>query len=840
MCKRVPSQLAQAVHSLMCTRCWPWGHTRSVLTNLLSCRLARDAQTPPAGLVDVVELCFPLLDPGRAVALCVVSKATKASIYSQLLENPKVVKGWLRDAARRATAQRDHADMTEDYDQLEDEFRPVYASQDPRVVQAALKDIRWLITVAKDIWGDDYPQQLDLPGALLAAGQDATVISSLLQGLPAMPPSFLLECAKRRVRIGNLTGKLHFVSSSSDPSDLEKLLLVFWEFLQHTQQQQPQQYPLYILEYLHHQQQLRFQQLQQPPLALSPGDLHSFTCLLLSHEYCTGASMSNMLQQPAVQQWSPAQVHELLLLAFQQPRSGTYALNYLTRLQQAQQLSWKQLQQLAVAAGRHGGARHLLFLLSAKDANPPSELLLIAEALFRGYHKREEEEQLLRLPAAREWGWEDVLEMIRESLPCGRDTFNRVGLLVELPGAKQISFAQVQELFSMVSSIDRCRYVIPLLKLPAAAHLTTDALQETLRLAATVDDADLVEVAFAHPAAAGLPSEFLLNQIMRCYPDEPNRALPMFLAHPRVQGAPLAAVEGALLDAMGFMEYGSYRRDLLMALPVVQAMSGAEVVGFLRVALSAIRKCSHVDGNYLRPFLDLPGAQEFTPQQLVWLLQQLLLNESGLPSYAGAIVTAVKVLSRVPAARDIAAADIAKLIEDAVAAGSNGSEGVSVDELVDLAELPCAVQLELPTLLLLLHAAAARGLLVAPTKLLQLPVVQAGLSSTHVGELLQVAAAAGTRSGYVPGGFVFALLAAVPGAAQGLEANVVGELLRALLKHGHAFPCWFTGPDEGMRALLLLPGVEHLSGDVVKELLELPKKQCCRELLKKHLPAAGQ
>ena len=789
----------------------------------------------------MLGLCFPLLDPGRAVALCLVSKATKASIYSQLTKNPKVAKGWLRNAARRAAVQRDPADVKEDYDQLEDEVISVYASQKPRVVQAALKDIRWLIRIAKNIWGDDYPQQLDLPGALLAAGQDATVISCLLQGLRAMPPSFLLKCAKRRVQIGNLIGKLQLLSTDSDPSELEKLLLCFWEFLQHTQQQQPQQYPLHPLQHLHRWQQQRQQQLQQPPLAPSPADTHSFFCVLLAHEYCAPATVPSTLQQPAVQHWSQAQVYELLLLAIQQPRSGAATLCYLTKLQQAQQLSWKQLQQLAVAAGRHGGARHLLFLLSAKDAIPPSELLLIAEALFRGYHKREEEEQLLRLPAAREWGWEDVLEMIRGSIPRGWYTLERAGLLVELPGAKQIPFAQVQELFSMVNILDWRRHFIPLLKLPAAAHLTTDALQEVVRQAAIMDDADLVEVAFAHPAAAGLPSEFLLNQIIRWYPYDPNRALPMFLAHPRVQGAPLAAVEGALLDAMSSMEYGSYRRDLLMALPVVQAMSGAEVVGFLRVALSAIRKCSHVNSNYLRPFLDLPGAKEFTPQQLVWLLQQLLLNESGLPSYAGAIVTAVKVLSRVPAARDIAAADIAKLIEDAVAAGSNGSEGVSVDELVDLAELPCAVQLELPTLLLLLHSAAtARGLMVGASTLLQLPAVQAGLTSAHVAEVLQIATAAGPDLGYVSGSFVAALIAAVPGAAQGVAADVVGELLVALLKDGYALPCWCTGPDEGMRALLLLPGVKQLSGDVVKELLELPKKQCCQELLKEHLPAAGQ
>ena len=838
---------------------------RELKFSRVSCSISKDDKA--SGLADVLDLCFPLLAPGTALALCLVSKATKASIYSQLLEGPKVAKGWLRDAARHAASRRYHEDFRQDYDQLEDEDATYTRSGIPADVRAALKDIRPILRVAKDIWGDDFPQLVDLPGALLAAGHDTDVISCLLQGLPAMPPSFLLECAKRRVQLDNLVCNLQ-LSSSSTPSRLDAMLLRFWQLLvlSHQPRQQQlrqlfqQQQPVQLLQQLLQDQQPQQNQQQQPQqnqqqqqpgefeshLTPSANELHSLACVLLAQKACAQNLVPLVLQQPAVQHWSPAQVHELLLLAFQQPRSGAAALPHITRLQQAQQLSWKQLQQLAVAAGYHGGhlvgprggAGHILSLLPVEDTIPPGKLLLIAKALFRGYHRPDEDEQLLRLPAAGEWGWEDVLGLIKSSLAWQStdvnlpvDTYARTGLLVELPGANGIPIAQVRELFSLVQPY-RSSHFMPLLKLPAARQLSTEELQAALAVARP-DYPEFLEVFFEHPAAAALPSEFLLTHIATEYvPGQPNSTLPMFIAHPSVQGAPLAAVEDAMLLTVQDTEYPTFGLEIMMSLPRVQSMSGAEICGFICKALSHIHGDSIRPGpSILAPFLALPGAQEVTAHELLGLLRKLLLGGSSYGLAGG-----VRILAKLPAAGGVAAADIAALIEEATAPVQADLKFHLSSEFADLAEMPCAAQLELPVILQLLCSIAKHSISARCTALLQLPVAQAGLSSAHVAELMQITAEE-MRRRCVSTELIAALLEAVPEAIKGVSGNVVGELLVALLKQRTA-SCWcehhgfsFSPVSRCIKALLLLEVVKQLSSDVVKELFGMTAKECCKELL---------
>ena len=828
----------------------------------------------------MLDLCFPLLTPGTALALCLVSKATKASIYSQLLEGPKVAKAWLRDAARQAASRRCHRDIRQDYDQLEDEDAMYIRSGIPDV-QAAHKDIRSILHVVKDIWGDDFPQQVDLPGALLAAGQDPDVIRCLLQGLPAMPPCFLLQCAKRRVQLRNLVCDLQ-LSSSSSPSQLDAVLLRFWQLLalsheprqqqlqqlfhqqhllQRLLQQQPQQNQQQQQPQQKQQQQPQQRQQQQQPLALerqstpSADELHNLVCVLLTEKAYSQKLVPLVLQQPAVQHWSPAQVHELLLLAFQQPRSGAAALPSLTKLQQAQQLSWKQLQQLAVAAGRHGGALigprggagYVLSLLPKNAHIPPSKLLAVAKGLFRGYHRPEEDEQLLRLPAAREWGWEDVLGLISSSIAWQSadtgfpvNTYARTRLLVELPGANEIPVAQVQELFSMVKP-DRSSHLMRLLTLPAARQLSMEAIQGALTIAPR-DSPEYLKVFFEHPAAAALPSEFLLTHIATAYaPGERNSTLPMFLAHPRVQGAPLAAVEDAMLLTMRDDRYTAFRLDIMMSLRRVREMSGAEICGFIGRALS------HIHSNSIRPsplilvpFLALPGAQELTAQEVLGLLRKLLLGPGG-SSYG--LAGGVRILAKLPAAAEVAAADVSKLIEEATAPVQDALKVQLTREVDFLADMPCAAQLELPVLLQLLRAVAKHSIRARCAGLLRIAAARAGLSSAHVGELMQITAAQ-VRQGYALTEFIPAMLAAVGPVRQvvrGVSADVIGELLVALLKQ-KGESCWCHHSADAfplpkcLWELLLLPGVQLLSGDVVKELLELVKLECCKKRLIRFLP----
>ena len=837
-------------------------HPRQLRNNIqdaMLCRAGKDARAPAVDLLDVLDLCYPLLDPGSALVLCLVSKATKASVHAQLLADPRVVSTWLRDAARRAASGKDHADRSEDYDQLEDETEPIWPSRDPADIRAARKEVQLILWVAKDIWGDDYPQQIDLPGALLAAGQDATVVSCLLQGLPAMPPSFLLECAKHRVQIGNLIGKLQLAcrNSNSSPTQLELRVLWLWQLLQDLRQGGTQSFFWFVQQWpqeqqIRQEQQQQQRQPQQPePQQLLPGDaeslqnqsedeLHRSFYVLLGHKNSALVLLPRLLH-PECQHWSPAQVHELLLLAFQQPRSGAAALPHLTRLQQAHQLSWKQLQQLAGAAGRHGGAQYVLSLLPTNAPIPPHELLLIAKGLFSGSNRPEEvvEEQLLQLPAAQQWGWEDVLGLITSSV-LSRWMGGRVRLLAGLPGARRIPLRRLQELLSMLTQRE---YVPPLLNLPAAARLPAAALQAVISTADVWYDWDVLGSILAHPAAAALPPDFLLDYILTSYyPDEPVSTLGRLLAHPLVQAAPLPVVRDALLRAMRLGDCAPFHWDNLFALPAVQAMDGDELYDFLGEAMPQV--CSaglpyELLENFFLPFLALPGAQGLSASQILCLLDRLLLQQpqSGLCGLAGA----VKLLAKLPAAADVTAADVAHLIEQALAAADSADQGLH-SEVADLAEMPCAAELQLPLLLQLLRAIAAGNVRQDSSALLQLPAVQAGLTSADVSELMQIVTA-GMCKGYGPPRFIAAVVKAVPDAAGGLTADVLGEFLVAMLRCREVCPCWcndkvFGGPFS-LEALLLLPGVQQLSGDVVEELLGLVKEDCCMQLLIKHLPAVS-
>ena len=100
-------------------------------------------------------------------------------------------------------------------------------------------------------------------------------------------------------------------------------------------------------------------------------------------------------------------------------------------------------------------------------------------------------------------------------------------------------------------------------------------------------------------------------------------------------------------------------------------------------------------------------------------------------------------------------------------------------------------------------------------------------------------------SGYLCVNFIAALFAAVPEAARGVPADVVGKLLMGLLQQfrrcrEHSTCC--CRADElseiCLRELLLLPAVQELPVAMVKEIRELDMIDCCRKLVTQHLDAA--
>ena len=700
----------------------------------------------------VLSVCLPLLTPGAAFALCLSSRNGKEKVYAAFRLGPKLLRGWLRDAVRYVARQRGFDDMLEDHDQLEDRTHSITYSFDPREGQAAGEKARWLISIAKELWGSDYPQQIDLPGSLLTAGVDVNAIDCLLEGLPPVRPSFLLQCAKRRVQISNLAGKLHISSASKSSSSSSSLPfteadVLLSEFWHHFEKQH-----MRCIQQGGQQEQQQEQELQEiqaacatwyPRLlvAASSEVLHSLACVLLSIRNWGLAMLPLLLQQPSVQHWSPAQVHELLLLAFQQPRSGAAALPHLTRLQQAQQLSWKQLQQLAIAAGRHGNAAHVLSLLPVDTPIPPGNLLLIAEALFQRRDKLDVDEQLLQLPAAQEWGPADVHMLIKACLNRCWEAVERLDLLVHLPGAKQLSLVQVQGFFSRVKPRKTSLFP-PLLKLPAAAQLPAEAVFTAVQQAAAADDPEALQQLFAHPAAADVPIGYLFHRLTTGYhPFNKNRTLPLFTAHPTVQAAPAAVVERVLFSVIehDHDDRAALRRDILMDLLAVQGMSGSAICSFFGKALDRLY-CASPDGNasLLLPFLALPGAEGITHDELLSILKQFSAEEPGMSIKGSSAV--IKALAQLPAAADVTVAEVADLLQGAMTAARQSyvclkGQPMLLDSLPALAYMPAAAQLRMRELLPVLHFAAGCCLAKDPSPLLQLPAIQADLQAADLEEV---------------------------------------------------------------------------------------------------------